>query len=296
MTDENTGKSYSKLEWLFYIIILPMLFTAILAGVFMSFLGYDVVATLKNSVSSLPVVNQYVDGDESGNEQGEVGPSEQEKISQLESEIATLNEELDYKQQTIDELNKSLEGRNLTISDLEAEIKELTTQLETKSEMQQNWQENMAELSKMYKAMPPSKSAPIIANLTEMEAIQILNGMSSTDRAKIFEKMTPEKAATLTSLLVAKPDSETEEVAVLLAKIEQLNRQLDQKNQQEQRAKDLAEQYGKMSEDRVAEIIAQMSVAEAAEILKHLQPAKRSSLLEKMPSSQAAQLTQRLLQ
>ncbi len=296
MTDENTGKSYSKLEWLFYIIILPMLFTAILAGVFMSFLGYDVVATLKNSVSSLPVVNQYVDGDESGDEQGVSGPSEQEKISQLESEIASLNEELEYKQQTIDELNKSLEGRNLTISDLESEIKELTTQLETKSTMQQNWQENMAELSKMYKAMPPSKSAPIIANLTEMEAIQILNGMSSADRAKIFEKMTPEKAATLTSLLVAKPDSETEEVAVLLAKIEQLNRQLDQKNQQEQRVKDLAEQYGKMSEDRVAEIIAQMSVAEAAEILKHLQSEKRSALLEKMPSSQAAQITQRLLQ
>ena len=273
-----------------------MLFTAILAGVFMSFLGYDVVETVRNSVSSLPFINQQVDGDASETEQGESTPNWEKQISQLETEISSLHEDIEYRQQMLDELNHSLEERNSTILDLENKIKELTTQLEIKSSIQQNWEENMAELSKMYKAMPASKAATIIANLTDMEAINILNGMSNTDRAKILEKMTSAKAASLTSLLAAKPDSESEEVAVLLAKIEQLNRQLDQKNQQEQRAKDLAEQYGQMSEDRVSEIIGQMSVAEAAEILKHLQPAKRSAVLEKIPSNQAAQITQRLLQ
>ena len=289
---EPSEKSYSKLEWLFYIVILPMLFTAILAGVFMSFLGYDIIGSLQKSVSSVPVIGQLV-----GDEQTEdAEPTAEQQKRQLEEQIVSLEEEIQSKELAIEELNIALEERNMRITDLEAEIKALNVQLEGKLAEQKAWEENMAELSQIYKTMAPNKAASIIANLSEVEAIHILNGMSSAERAKILEKMTTAKAASLTTLLTARPDAENEEVAVLLAKIDQLNSQLEAKVSREQRVAELATLYSNLAEDKAAEILAQMSNAEAVDILKQMTAAKRTAILAKMASDRAAQLTQLLLQ
>ncbi|OEF98609.1 MotE family protein [Desulfuribacillus alkaliarsenatis] len=286
---DSSEKNYSKLEWLFYIIILPMLFTAILSGVFMSFLGYDIAGTIRNALSAVPVVGNYIPDDPDRQLTAE------EQIEQLQVDINNLENDIDNQLTIINELNSSLETRDNTIAALEQQIAELNKQLEGKLLDQQAWEENLAELARMYTSMPPNRAAPIISNLPDLEAIQILNQMNSADRAKILEQMNPIQAATLTSLMTARPDSESEEVAVLLAKIEQLNNQLDQRHRREERAQELASLYSNVSEERAAEVIAQMNNAEAVEILRQMSDVKRSSILGIMPSNRAAVLTQLLL-
>ncbi|OEH85822.1 hypothetical protein BHU72_03310 [Desulfuribacillus stibiiarsenatis] len=289
MAENTEVRSYSKLEWLFYIIILPMLFTAVLSGVFMSFLGYDVGGTIRDTFSSVPVIRDILP---------EVPETElplDEKVVKLETEIKDLEDSISQKDVLIEELNASIEQRNLTITDLEQKMQEINNLLDDKMADRKSWEDKIAELSKMYSSMPPNRAAPIISALPEMEAIQILNAMTSGDRAKVMEKMTPAKAASITSLLATRPDSDYEEVAVLLAKIDQLNLQLEDKQKREDRAKELARLYSTISEDRSAEILSLMTNGEAVDILKQMTLAKRSALLEKMPSNRAAQLTQLLL-
>lgn len=286
---ESTEKSYSKLEWLFYIVILPMLFTAILSGVFMSFLGYDIAGTIRNTFSGLPIVKDYIP------EREERLLTPEEKIDELATEITNLESEITTKLMLIEELNQSLDKRDNKIVSLEKEILELNRQLEGKLLDQKAWEENIVELARVYTSMPPNRAAPIISNLTDIEAIQILSKMSSSDRAKILEKMNPGKAATLTSLLSARPDSDSEEVAVLLSKIEQLNSQLENKHRREERAKELANLYSSISEERAVDILSQMANPEAVEILKQMSLAKRTAILQAMPANKAAALTQLLL-
>jgi flagellar motility protein MotE (MotC chaperone) len=288
---EVTEKKYSILEWVFYIVILPLLFTVVLAGVFMSFLGYDIAGAIRNTVASVPVIGSYLPEEQ----QQEIEITIQSQLEQLQDEMLALEDQINNKKLEIEELNLSLEERNSFITKLEQEVEELKKQLEGKMLDQKTWEENIAELAQLYTAMPPNRAAPIISNLSDIEAIHILNGMTSNNRAKILEKMNPTKAATLTSLLTARPDSETEEIAVLLAKIEQLNMQLDDKNKREEKAKELANLYSNIADDRTAEIISQMSDNEAADILKQMSLAKRTTILEKVPSNRAAQISQLLL-
>ncbi len=289
---ENEEKKLSKLEWLFYIVILPVLFTLVLAGVFMSFLGYDIAGTIRNAAMGVPILNQQI-SDGTDTESNGIGA--QLQIESLKEEIDELKDEISKKQLEIDELTIALKERNNYVDKLEEEIKELKRQLEGKISDQKKWEDNIADLAQIYSEMSAGKAAPIITNLSEIEAIYILNAMNSENRAKILEKMSADKAASLTSLLTARSDTESQDVAVLLAKIEQLNSQLDDKNKREIRTRELAKLYAQLDDAKAAGILSQMSEQEAADILVFLSEAKRLQIIENMNTNKAAKISQLLI-
>nr|WP_281064436.1 hypothetical protein [Cytobacillus eiseniae] len=62
------------------------------------------------------------------------------------------------------------------------------------------------DIVKTYETISAKKAAPILAQMTEEEAIQILTNLKSDTLAAIMEKMEPEDAARYTELLTADID------------------------------------------------------------------------------------------
>jgi len=185
---------YGKLEWLFYIVVLPLLFTALLSGIILQFLGVDVTGKIASGAKQIPGVSYLFPAEEQAADAlaGEAEEQQQQEMSDqmqaLESENKQLEEDLTKKNAEIDRLKKQVDS-------LKKANEGGTAAGTTGAAAEPKAVDPLTEQAKVYAEMSSSKAAAIMNELSASEAKRILDKMNSSQKASILEKMEPAIAA-----------------------------------------------------------------------------------------------------
>src|SRR5690554_4437111 len=255
--DTNGEKSsYGTLERFIYIILLPILFTAILIGVLLTLFDYDLKNVVYNIGRNIPIINSIVP-EEAISDNGVRNPAN-ESI-QLEQKMNDLTTATTQKDQTIQKLEDDLMSRDEQISKLEESVEKLVLDQEMIVTNSEEYQKQLKNLASMYAGMTTSKSAPILENLTMPELVLVLYEMSSDDQGRVLEKMNPKTAA---------------DASIQLKDVNELTRKEWEEKakiaREEKTAKEDPEDTTKLTNAELAQTFSAMTVASAAEILLQL--------------------------
>jgi flagellar motility protein MotE (MotC chaperone) len=177
-------RSYSKIQWFFLVIFIPVLFSIILFTVILSFLGVDIMDKAKQVSQSVPVLSSMVEDENVEEEPIDVGLFEQ----QLSEQTAEL-----------ERLQGVIKQREEDIRKLENKILQLEKMNENTENSQDENQEELQNLAKTYESMSTKNAANIISQLPVEEAFLHLSQVSIDTRAGILAKMDSELAADLIS-------------------------------------------------------------------------------------------------
>jgi flagellar protein FlbB len=196
--DEASEKSYSKLLWFLFVVLIPLLFAITLTLVIMTVAGVNVLDAAKQYGEKIPGISQLI--------QDEQKTSEQILKDRLIEQKATLEE----KTLQVKKLEQELENKQKEIDSLKNEIERLNAEMETKqksTEAEQEQKQTMKDIVKMYESMSAKNAAQIITELSDNDAVTILSSLNSEKAADILEKMDPANAAKYTSLLAKKAEA-----------------------------------------------------------------------------------------
>ncbi|WLR52340.1 MotE family protein [Bacillus tianshenii] len=182
---ENNEKKYNKVQWFFFVIIIPFLFAITLSLVVLTVAGYNVFDLAKDYGSKIPVVSNYVKDS-----------TEEPQTNRFE-----LQAEIKNQQAQIDELQSEVDQKQQQIERLQAELDQLNEQQKSEQITKEQRLEKINGLAKTYAGMNPEEAAAVIQELENMEAAEIIDQMSNRNRAAIFEEMEPAKAATISQLI-----------------------------------------------------------------------------------------------
>nr|WP_295970446.1 MotE family protein [uncultured Bacillus sp.] len=181
-------KSYGKLQWFFVVIVIPSLFAVAVALIVATVAGVNVMDKAKEYSEKIP----FLSSDEQEKEQ---------KNKDNEAKNIKLNAELKVRGETIAELQEEVNSKNEEIEGLELEKKQLQREIEDLGEKQSEHNREFKEIVKTYEAMSAKKAAPIIAQMKDEKALEILSNLKSDTLAAIMEQMNAVDAAKYTSLL-----------------------------------------------------------------------------------------------
>lgn len=279
---ERTQRSYNKLEWFFYIIILPLLFTSILTGVLLSFLGINVLQSLQIWLNQVPYVESVVPDpkiDPAGN------LSSQEEVALLNTRLQQMDQEILKKTQDYSTMQKISEERKVKIDELQLKIKQLEKALEDRRISQTEQLKQIKELASMYAGMSASKAAPIIEKLTMEESVLVMKAMNPQQQAAIFAKMDPQRAADISVLLKDTQLNEDEQIAALQQRTHVLTQALGEAAELTTNREELIRTFTQMPAPQAAAIISNMmktSEAKALSILSGLDDQARSQVLSEI--------------
>jgi flagellar motility protein MotE (MotC chaperone) len=184
--------SYSKTEWILYIIILPFIFTIILTFFILQFIGYNIADKVTGYFKQIPVVKNAVSSTKDASSGTQKDSSE---VRQLEKQMNELNLQVSELQKLRDSLLKSQEQKDALISQLRNQIFTLQKQLDDKKAEEDKQKADAA----LYEDMSPGKAAAILEAMPNEQARNILNHLSTDAKAAILEKMDPKKVPQLVS-------------------------------------------------------------------------------------------------
>ena len=137
---------------------------------------------LAKYVSKVPGMSQSASTPEEENTKSN-NKELQTSLDARNEEIELLEEELSAKQTEVDELKQK-------VVKLEADVKSAQ---EGKEEKPEN--EKVMNMAASFQQMEPEEAAPIVENMSQELAIQVLENVASEERGLIFGQMSPEAAA-----------------------------------------------------------------------------------------------------
>lgn len=168
-------KKQSKMQLIFMVVIIPVLFAVMLAGVVMYYLGFQPV--------------QYAADFTAGLFSDEEMDEEEEAVTQYE------NQEL---QRRIDELELELEEALAAQATAEQD-----EELEEENEEEDTSQalEELEDTIRTLQLMTASRAAAIMEEMTLDEAVTYFRGMQVNSRAEILSRMEEDQAAAIINAL-----------------------------------------------------------------------------------------------
>jgi flagellar motility protein MotE (MotC chaperone) len=297
---DNDGEksSYGSLERFIYILLLPIVFTAILTGVLLTLFDYDVKNVVYSIGRNIPIINNIVPKDPSA--QTIAGNPADESI-QLDQQIQQLSTTSAEKDNEITILEENLKSRDEQITQLEESIEKLILDQEVTANNSVEYRKQLKNLAAMYAEMSTRKAAPILENLTMPELVLILYEMSSDEQGQVLEKMNPKTAADA-SIQLKDVNEQTRKDWEERARIAR----------DERTVKEDPDAITKLTNAELAQTFSAMTVASAADILLQLNKsnspkvvsllnamdnASRSNILEaigKLSAGDAAALANKL--
>ncbi|WP_052947544.1 MotE family protein [Aneurinibacillus tyrosinisolvens] len=221
MEEMGEEQSYSKLEWFFYIVFIPLLFTVVLAGIIAQMFGYNVVGVLAKGLNQIPVVEKVIpdsiapapptatEGKKTSGTNDNTTGELRAQILSKDKEIAAIKEASNNDKQTIRQLEQQIASlKQASAAGSEAAAADRKKQIQ--------------DVAKTYTSMSAGKAAPIIEKLTLQEASYVMLAMKPEERAAIFAKMDPQKAADLSILLKDMTLSKDADIASMQKRIQAL--------------------------------------------------------------------------
>ncbi|WP_050181451.1 MotE family protein [Domibacillus robiginosus] len=189
--EEKNG--YTLFQWLLFIVVIPLLFALTIGLVVMTIAGVNVFEKTKEVAANIPYVAEWTGATKQD------GKADGEKVVELQAEIKN-------KQAEIDQLSGDLESSKAEIEELLTEQDRLNAQLKQLQEQQKEAAETKetnttSNVAQTYESMDEESIAGIIINLTNNEAVAILQELSTEKQAAVFENLEAKKAAEYTKIL-----------------------------------------------------------------------------------------------
>jgi flagellar motility protein MotE (MotC chaperone) len=179
---EAQTSSFTKKDWIVYVVLLPLVFTSIFSGVILQLLGFNLVDKAESAWTQ--VKSAFHAGvAAAGNSAGSAQPDKSAaQIAQLNRLVAQLRSDLDQQKQEADQWKQQAE-------DLQRQLSALQTA-----------NQSYEEQAKVYTAMTPDSAAAILSQLPESQVANILAHIDVDSRAAILSKMDPKEAAKVISM------------------------------------------------------------------------------------------------
>ncbi|MFE0506476.1 MotE family protein [Peribacillus butanolivorans] len=190
--DELTENKISKFQW-FLVIFIPLIFAVTVAMVVFSVAGVNVVEKAKEMSAKIPFA-ELIQKDEVKENSAKDTEKVSRKLAKLETEIENKEKEIEKLEGIIDTRDKAVEKAKAEKQQLQSEVKQLR-------ESQDGSKKTFKDIIRTYETMAPKKSAPIITEMSDEDAVKILASMKADILAKVLEQMTTADAARLTKRL-----------------------------------------------------------------------------------------------
>ncbi|WP_281887633.1 magnesium transporter MgtE N-terminal domain-containing protein [Paenibacillus sp. YYML68] len=277
-SDVEQGASYGALERFLIWFLIPFVFTAVLLGVLLSIFDYDIMNNVIKTANKIPGVSSVlpaakeegktaVDGGVPTDQQEQAAANPEQVAAEAQAATVAKAEELKQAQAALDQKEQQ-------IKDLQLKNSQLEEQLKGKTQSDEEYRAQIQQLSSMYAKMSPSKSAPILENLTLSEQVLVLSMMKPEERVKILEKMDPKKAAEASILLKDQKQVRDTEIAALQERL--------------QKATASTKPVEQLTQDDLGQTFSTMTPKSAATVLLELQktnPDKVLSILRSMDNA-----------
>lgn len=201
--EPSSERNYSKLEWFFYIIVLPVIFISIITITLLWFLDYDVKTGFLKTFNKVPVIEKLIDDDKLIEDRHK---SENPSKEEMQLTLEEFQNELEEKDILLAKAEEDASENENEIARLKAQIEDLEAKLNEKNTLDMERENEIAGLAQIYSNMNPKNAANIISNMSIEEAVLILSQMNVDSKSKILEKMDPKTAAEISILLVEEPN------------------------------------------------------------------------------------------
>ncbi|KUP07111.1 hypothetical protein Q75_06165 [Bacillus coahuilensis p1.1.43] len=188
---EEQEKSYGVLQWILLMVIIPTLFTVVVAFGIATLLDINVFEESKKLGEKVPVIGNVIGGS---------GPSEEE----LKLSLSSLQGEMKNKEAEVTKLQTQIDRQLAEIDQLLLDKKQLNIQIEELSQLQEENKRAFDEIVSTYETMSAKSAAGILVEMNEDEALTILSKVKPSVLSKILEKMPAENAAVFTEKLAVK--------------------------------------------------------------------------------------------
>jgi flagellar motility protein MotE (MotC chaperone) len=285
-------------ERFLYWFLIPIVFVSVLLVVLLTLFGYDTKASLLKTAHAIPVIGNFVPNPAAAKTSaapggtGEGSKADTQQVSALSDKVKAKDEEL----KKSDELYLQ---KDQALKDLQAKYTQLEEQTKDKAKTDDEYLNQIKQTSSMYAAMNPSKSAPILENLTMNERVLIFSEMKQADQVKILEKMDPKKAAETSIALKDLVPAKDRQIAALQDKVKQLEA-AGSTAAAKLSATDLGQTFGGMTPKNAAAVLIEMYAKTPDKVVAILSSAStqsRSQIMSAMADIKketAAAISQRL--
>ncbi|OXM84670.1 magnesium transporter MgtE N-terminal domain-containing protein [Paenibacillus rigui] len=280
---ENTS-SYGAMERFLIWFLIPFVFTAVLLGVLLTIFDYDVMNSVLRTANKVPIIKSIVpEPKEKAADSKAAGKTGQQDAGSptQEETVGTLTSKLNEKDQQLKTTESAVQQRDQTIKELQLKNSNLEEQMKSKAQSDEEYLNQIQQLASMYAKMSPSKSAPIMENLTTAEMVLVLSSMKTDDRVKILEKMDPKKAADASILLKDQTSVKDKEIAALQERLKQVATP-DAKSSQKLSKDDLGSTFSNMTPKSAATVLLEMQSSnpdKVISILSSMDSAGRSKII-----------------
>ena len=187
--NNNEEKKAGKLQWVLFVIVIPIVFAITMLFVVLSVMGINPMDQLKEA----PVVSSFVD-------------SKDEEI--LQSQLDEIKKEIENKNTQIENLQSEIGQKETKIEELKNEIADLNVELERKEQTLLTEEETIKKMSNSFSGIEPKIAAEIVVEMEDKVALKLLEQMSDEERGKVLGAMKPEQAATYTDSLIERTNAE----------------------------------------------------------------------------------------
>lgn len=189
--EEKQGKKPGIFQKLLLWILIPLLFTVAIVLIIAKFTDVNVFDKAKELTADLPII---------GDEEGKDKNSGKDNLI-LEERVVNLQAELKEKEAELFKIQTELEVSSNEKEALLLEQERLLDEIAVLQRGDENAKQKFKEIISTFEKMSAKSAAPVITNMTDAEAIQILTSLKPDTLAAILEKMTPKDAAKYTSLM-----------------------------------------------------------------------------------------------
>ncbi|WP_240417547.1 MotE family protein [Paenibacillus periandrae] len=303
--DVEGSSSYGGMERFLIWFLIPFVFTAVLLGVLLTIFDYDVMNNVLRTAKNIPVISSIVPEPKSkatdGKPVDKKASTGQAAAPTAEENVQALSAQLEQKDQELKKSDAAVVQRDQTIKELQSKNSSLEEQTKSKALSDEEYTAQIQQLATMYAKMSPSKSAPIMENLTIPEMVLVLSSMKTDDKVKILEKMDPKKAAEASILLKDQSTAKDKQIAALQERLKQVVVP-DTKTSQKLTKDDLGATFSNMTPKSAAIVLMEMQNAnpdKVISILSSMESAGRSKIITAISEQSkevAALISARLIQ
>lgn len=185
---------YSKLQWFFFVVIIPFIFALIVYSVVITFMGKSVVDQVKTLGSHIPIVSSLISEDKD--------KASKNEVTRLVSENERLTANIQEQEQVILKLENQLREKDDELIEAKETILKLEKQLENEEAAEDGADNSVKETAEMLLAMSPKDAAAILSEMQNSEVIPILQVMKPSDSGRIVAKLEPQRASSIMNELL----------------------------------------------------------------------------------------------
>ncbi|USK35703.1 hypothetical protein LIT25_10610 [Bacillus sp. F19] len=187
---KNNENDSSKLQWTFFVIVIPFIFTVTFITVILTVARVDVAGKMKGVILHLQGTAEHTSVHEEKNSKN----ADASHTAELEKANKFQKNTIEKQQQEISAAENDADLKVREIQQLSQEVKSLKEQL-------LGTENKEKDIAKLYEKMSSKKAAEIIPFLSDEEALLILTSIKDDQLIAVMEKMSVEDAAKYTKML-----------------------------------------------------------------------------------------------